>query len=406
MRSQRLLLIVAGWGLLALGLLPMRKIMRADSSPPEQYLVPPVSIEKAVFPTYTGCGSVIASVVNADYEQQVVELVNTERASRSLPPFKRVTALDQAARYHATDMGQDDYFSHDSYDRVNGSLAQKCSWSARITSYYSSWNSLAENIAAGYSTPQSVMNAWMNSSGHRANILSTGNWEIGVGYYQGSGSYGVYWVQDFGRRSGVYPLVVNREAATASSRDVSIYIYGNWQDMRLRNDNGDWTNWQPFQSNFNWKLACGQGDHTVTAELRSGSTVVTSSDSIYLAADEAPALSNVPDAVTFAYSTVEQKMIPGAFSVIPQVGCASTMTWTVAAEGTWFIVSPTSGATPASFSITPTDFVTNTATTYSGAVTVTATNPPGVIGSPHRINLALQVFDSAFEHVYLPVIWK
>jgi uncharacterized protein YkwD len=47
-------------------------------------------------------------------------------------------------------------------------LTCKCGWSARITSYYSSWNSLAENIAAGYSTPQSVMNGWMNSSGHHA----------------------------------------------------------------------------------------------------------------------------------------------------------------------------------------------------------------------------------------------
>jgi hypothetical protein len=303
-------------------------------------------------------------------------------------------------------MGQDDYFNHDSYDRINGSLAQKCGWSARITSYYSSWNSLAENIAAGYSTPQSVMNGWMNSSGHRANILSTGNWEIGVGYYQGSGSYGVYWVQDFGRRSGVYPLVVNREAATTSSQDVSIYIYGNWQDMRLRNDDGDWTSWQPFQSNFNWELACGQGDHTVTAELRSGSTAVTSSDSIYLAANGAPALIEVPDAVTFTYSAVEQKLIPGAYQVTPQVTCAAAMTWTVAAEGTWFTVLPMSGITPDSFSITPTDFVTDTVMTYSGAVTVTATNPPGVIGSPHRVSLMLQVFDSTFEYVYLPVIWK
>ena len=58
-----------------------------------------------------------------------------------------------------------------------------------------SYRSAAENIAAGQTTPQAVVQAWMNSSGHRANILST-NTCIGVGYAKG-GSYGYYWVQMF-----------------------------------------------------------------------------------------------------------------------------------------------------------------------------------------------------------------
>ena len=75
----------------------------------------------------------------------------------------------------------------------------------------------------GQSDPAEVMDAWMSSSGHRANILDTNNWELGVGYYQG-GPYGRYWVQDFGRRSGVYPLVIDGEAASTTSRRVSLYI--------------------------------------------------------------------------------------------------------------------------------------------------------------------------------------
>ncbi len=138
---------------------------------------------------YTGCGGVTAPAVNADYEQQVVDRVNAVRASNNLPPLKLATELGRAARYHATDMGQDDYFQHDSYDRSGGTLVKVCDWSTRISSYYSNWQSLAENIAAGQADPQSVMNAWMNSPGHKANILSTGNWEIGVGYYKGSGAY-------------------------------------------------------------------------------------------------------------------------------------------------------------------------------------------------------------------------
>ncbi len=61
------------------------------------------------------------------------------------------------------------------------------------------WSGAAENIAAGQSTPEAVMKGWMNSAGHKANILNCGLTELGVGYAAGSGAdYGQYWVQDFG----------------------------------------------------------------------------------------------------------------------------------------------------------------------------------------------------------------
>ena len=62
-------------------------------------------------PEFSGCGGVNQPVVNADYEQQVVDLVNAQRANNSLPPYKRVTALDEAARYHSAEMGQDNCLS-------------------------------------------------------------------------------------------------------------------------------------------------------------------------------------------------------------------------------------------------------------------------------------------------------
>jgi hypothetical protein len=134
------------------------------------------------------------------------------------------------------------------------------------------------------------MNAWMNSPGHLSNILSTNNWEIGVGYYAGSGQYYYYWTQDFGRRNGVYPLIINREAATTNSKGVSLYIYCTWSgaQMRLRNDSGSWTAWQPYQSTLIWTLNAGIGEHSVSVELRSGSQTATSSDSIYLVVDPTP----------------------------------------------------------------------------------------------------------------------
>ena len=197
-------------------------------------------------PEFSGCGGINQPVVNADYEQQVVDLVNTERANRGLPPYKRVTALDEAARYHSADLGQDNYFSHDTYDRSGSNLVYICDTWTRIGTYYA--GAMGENIAAGYSTPQDVMNGWMNSTGHRDNILSTYNWEIGVGYATQSGSmYYHYWTQDFGRRSGVYPLIINRDAASTDSRNVSLYIYGSFQQMRLQNDSGAGATGRPFR---------------------------------------------------------------------------------------------------------------------------------------------------------------
>jgi len=231
---------------------------------------------------YSGCGGVTAPGVNPAHEQQVVELVNAARASNGLPPLKAVTNLVQAGRYHVTDLGQDNYFDHDSYDRSGGSLTYVCAWSVRISSYYAGWQALAENVAAGYQTPQAVMDAWMNSPGHRGNILSSQAWELGVGYYEGSGSYGRYWVQDFGRRSGIYPLVINQEAKTTFSPHVTLYIYGSWAEVRLRNESGAWSQWIPFQNTLDWQVEAQNGLRTVWAEMRTGGQTVSSSDSIDL----------------------------------------------------------------------------------------------------------------------------
>jgi len=162
---------------------------------------------------FDDCGGINVSAANPSYEQQVVELVNAERANQGLPPLKRSTSLDSAARAHAEDMGRERYMTHDSQNPA-------CVWSARVAKYYSNANSLAENIASGYSTPQDVMDGWMNSAGHRANILSASNWEIGVGYYP-DGLYGTSWVQDFGRRSSFPPLVINRESAATTSPNIT-----------------------------------------------------------------------------------------------------------------------------------------------------------------------------------------
>lgn len=239
--------------------------------------------------TYTGCGGADAPIIDETYEARVVELVNEVRAANgNLPPLRRIPALSKAARYHATDLGTDNYFSHDTYDRNGGALQKVCGAFERMRTWYN-YSAAGENIAAGYATPEDVMAGWMNSAGHRQNILDPDFREIGVGYYQGSGEYGVYWVQNLGARRGEYPLIINNDAATASDANVSVYIHGSWSEMRLRNDSGAWGEWQPFQNSFTWTLANSAGEHILSAELRSGAATYSTCDKITLTAIAAAA---------------------------------------------------------------------------------------------------------------------
>ncbi len=358
---------------------PPGQVSAQPPPPPDELsLGQPVSADETPLALdYSGCTPQYPGVVNAAYEQQVVELVNTERSTRGLSPLKRVTQLDQSARYYAADMYQDNYFpqDHGTYDRQGGSLVYVCSWSTRIGNFYSAWNSLGENIARGYSTPQSVMSGWMNSPGHRDNILSTSYREIGVGYYSGS-----HWVQDFGKRNNVYPLVINNEAADTANRDVSLYIYGtttNWTEMRLRNDSLSWTTWMPFQNTLAWQLPDAIGNHTVTVELRRGSTTASSNDSIYLSTATSPELGNLPESLQFIYSITDQRFFPPSSVVTPlNVGNETILSWQTSSSGSWVDANPPNGSTPTSITITPQGNFSQPET-LSGSLTVTVTNPGG-----------------------------
>lgn len=125
---------------------------------------------------------------NSGFEQQVVELVNQERAKAGLKPLTYDAQLSQVARLKSQDMRDKNYFSHTS--PTYGSPFDM------MRNYGVSYRTAGENIAAGQSTPAQVVQAWMNSPGHRANILNSQYTHIGVGYAQG-GSYGYYWTQMF-----------------------------------------------------------------------------------------------------------------------------------------------------------------------------------------------------------------
>lgn len=119
------------------------------------------------------------------YENEVIRLVNEIRVKNGLSKLNTDWELSRVARYKSQDMKDNKYFSHTS--PVYGSPFQM------IKNFGISYKSAGENIAKGQSTPQAVVNAWMNSSGHRANILNASYNTIGVGYVEN----GKYWTQMF-----------------------------------------------------------------------------------------------------------------------------------------------------------------------------------------------------------------
>lgn len=129
-------------------------------------------------------GAVVPAQAASGPAGEVFAMVNQQRAANSLPALVSDPTLDAAAQAWAQYLASNGLFEHSS-----------SSWRSAMISG-AGWINSGENIAAGYTTPASVMSGWMGSAGHRANILYSGYVGVGIGYVQG-GPYGHYWVQIF-----------------------------------------------------------------------------------------------------------------------------------------------------------------------------------------------------------------
>ncbi|MGO4111007.1 CAP domain-containing protein [Paenibacillus sp. YAF4_2] len=127
------------------------------------------------------------------FADEVFALVNEERIQEGFLPLIRLEILFEVAEIKALDMRDNNYFDHVS--PTYGTPGQM------LTQYGVEWTAYGENIAAGQRTPAAVMQAWMNSPGHHANILSPKFTHLGVGYAPGTSDsrYRSYWVQEFVR---------------------------------------------------------------------------------------------------------------------------------------------------------------------------------------------------------------
>jgi uncharacterized protein YkwD len=142
-----------------------------------------------------GPGPLVASAEtdNSAHIARVLELTNVERQKVGAPPLAVSNELSSAAQAYSVVLATSGCFAHtcgpvpDMVDRMT-------------QAGYQGWTALAENIAAGYPTPEAVVDGWMSSPGHRANLLSASFSEIGIGIAASGAGYGTFWTQDFGAR--------------------------------------------------------------------------------------------------------------------------------------------------------------------------------------------------------------
>ncbi|MEW4211784.1 CAP domain-containing protein [Priestia megaterium] len=168
---------------------------QAEAAPQEQAQAPEKS-EEAKAPEQTQQNTKAQQSENTDkaeqtkdasqFEQKVVDLVNQEREKQGLTPLTLNKKLSDVARTKSKDMMDKGYFDHNSptYGSPFDMMKQ----------FGIEYTTAGENIAKGQQSPEDVMNAWMNSDGHRKNILNPDFTEIGVGYVKGDTTY---WTQQF-----------------------------------------------------------------------------------------------------------------------------------------------------------------------------------------------------------------
>jgi len=157
---------------------PTAKPTQAPTSKPTQA---PTSKPTPTVKPFTSTGTTGIS----NYADQVLQLVNQERAKAGLSSLTTNTTLSAAANKRAKETAQS--FSH---TRPDGT-----SFSTVLQEYSISYRAAGENIAYGQRTPQEIVTGWMNSPGHRANILNTNFNKLGIGVYQSNGV--IYWSQLF-----------------------------------------------------------------------------------------------------------------------------------------------------------------------------------------------------------------
>jgi uncharacterized protein YkwD len=223
-------------------------------------------------------------------EAQTVYLGNLERRAQGIPPLRWNLQLTHASRWFSWDSTENRPGGYCGHQDTLGT------WPGDRAAYFgylgfAGW----ENAFCGYLSPADAIQGWMNSPGHRANLLETAVREIGLGYYRRDSDGRGYVAQGFATDSVYAPIVIEHEALFTTSPNVNLYIYdrepqegfAGWgaatQMMLSNNSQFSGAAWEPYGPNKAWTLAGGTGWRNVYVKTRDNlNRTQTVSDSIYL----------------------------------------------------------------------------------------------------------------------------
>lgn len=223
-------------------------------------------------------------------EMHTVYLGNLARRENDIPPLHWNAQMTDAARWFSWDSVENRPSGYCGHDDTLG----RSPWE-RVPAFGYQGYASAENCFCGYVTPEQAIQGWMDSAGHRANLLNPDHREVGLGYYRRDSDGRGYVTQDFGQDPVYPPVVVENEAINTTSPTVNLYIYnvasgggftrqGLATEMMVANDmcfTG--ASWETYTAEKTWNLEPGTGWRTVYVKTRDtvGRTAVVS-DSIYL----------------------------------------------------------------------------------------------------------------------------
>lgn len=227
-------------------------------------------------------------------EAQTVYLGNLARQTEAgQPPLRWNQQLTYASRWFSWDSVEnrvDPYCGHQ--DTLGGWPIDR----APIFGYLGSAG--AENAFCGYVTPQQAIDGWLNSPGHRANLLAEGHREIGLGYYLRDSDGRGYVAQMFGADAVYPPVVIENEAIATTSPTVGLYIYDRsagggfaglapaTEMMVSNNPCFSSASWEPYTAQKSWTLSSGEGWKSVYVRtIDAFGRTVSVADSIYLGAN-------------------------------------------------------------------------------------------------------------------------
>lgn len=227
-------------------------------------------------------------------EAQTVYLGNLARQNEAgVPPLRWNRQLTYAGRWFSWDSVEnrvDPYCGHQ--DTLGG-------WpSDRALTFGYLGGAGAENAFCGYVTPQQAIDGWLNSPGHRANLLAEGHREIGLGYYRRDADGRGYVAQMFGADAVYPPVVIENEAIATINPTVNLYIYDRTggggfagaapaAEMMVSNDQCfSSAAWEPYTARKSWTMTGGDGWKSVYVKTRDDfGRTISVADSIFLGAN-------------------------------------------------------------------------------------------------------------------------